>query len=355
MKLFIPTNVQDIKTLCIYHRVDMDGKCSGAIINYLYKKISKPNMSNKIWFIGCNYEKDFSIDEILAAFPNVRSVYIVDYSIEPDEALKLIDNNIDVVWCDHHKTAIEKYENHPEFCEDMSLKDDEHIKSFKVKNRDDSLFWGVTSYKYSGAKLVYLSLLPTLMQVVHDNQILATMSTVVDLVSIYDTWDHSDLERWDTAYLFNNATKLYDLHPTKDMWDVIFEDPETIKKMLSEGSIVIKIHDIQNKITADAYSGTLMWEGLRFCTINKLGNSNIVNSTFNPDIHDAVLLYMYSPKENMYKISMYSHDKLPDYRKEELDLSTIATKYGGGGHKLACGFACEDLPFDIHSIKPISK
>ena len=353
MKLFRPSNNNEITTLCLYHRVDMDGKCSGAIVNYLYKHVNK---NSNIWFIGCNYEKDFSIDTILETFPNLKAMYIVDYSIDPNDAIKVCSKGIDVVWCDHHKTAIEKYENHPGFKEDTALnEEDENIKSFCLNDKNiPSVFWGVTSYKYSGAKLVYKSLYPTLKLTVNPG-ILSTMEVVSNLVSIYDTWDHSDTEKWDLAYAFNNATRLYNLNPIEEKWDEIFEDIEVVKTMLEEGNIVIRLTTLQNKITADAYSGTLEWEGLKFCTINRLGNSNLVNSTFNPEIHDAVLMFMYSPREGLYKVSMYSNDKLSEEAKAKLDLSSIALKYGGGGHKLACGFSCYDLPFNIHDIKPLVK
>lgn len=39
---------------------------------------------------------------------------------------------------------------------------------------------------------------------------------------------------------------------------------------------------------------------------------------------------------DLFKVSMYS---------EFVDVSEIAVKYGGGGHKGASGFQCTELPF----------
>lgn len=356
MRLFVPTNARDIETLCIYHRVDMDGKCSGAIINYIYTKVLE---KRNIWFIGCNYEKDFDINQILQSFPNIREMYVVDYSLSPEDTIIVINKNISLIWCDHHKTAIEKYEQHPEFeYSSISTWDDPDIKEFKYKNNDN--FLGVVSYKHSGASLTYIVLAPILVNSTIGNTevgkgIVNNIATVATIVSTYDTWDHTNQTKWDIAYAFNNGTRLYNLYPVEDKWFEIFENVDTVMKIIHEGEIITKINDIQNKITADAYAGTLTWEGLNFCIINKLGNSNIVNSVFNPSIHDAVLLFMYSPKESLYKISMFSNDKLSEEQKEKLDLSTIALKYGGGGHRLACGFSCEELPFKVKDIKPILK
>lgn len=41
-----------------------------------------------------------------------------------------------------------------------------------------------------------------------------------------------------------------------------------------------------------------------------------------------------------WTVSLY-HAK----HRTDLDLSAIATKFGGGGHRGACGFQCETLPF----------
>ena len=84
-----------------------------------------------------------------------------------------------------------------------------------------------------------------------------------------------------------------------------------------------------------------------------------------PNIHDGCLFYKFNPKEKGYrdgeeiqgvwKITLFSNDLLPEEKKQTIDLTTIAKEYGGGGHRCACGFSCVDLPFDIHSIKPIYK
>lgn len=39
-----------------------------------------------------------------------------------------------------------------------------------------------------------------------------------------------------------------------------------------------------------------------------------------------------------WTVSLYS-------KKDNVDCSKIATKYGGGGHKKAAGFECYELPF----------
>ena len=87
---------------CVYHN-DTDGKCAGFWVAH---SAVMENLETPIEFIEMSYEKPFPMDMIK---PNER-VYIVDYSISPDEMRKLLQITEDVTWIDHHKTAIEKYD-----------------------------------------------------------------------------------------------------------------------------------------------------------------------------------------------------------------------------------------------------
>ncbi len=85
---------------CFYH-VDDDGKCAAFWV-YLSAGVYDGYESE---FIPINYGMEFSFDKIN---PN-EQVYIVDYSIMPDEMIKLLEITKDVTWIDHHKSAIERY------------------------------------------------------------------------------------------------------------------------------------------------------------------------------------------------------------------------------------------------------
>ncbi len=85
---------------CFYH-VDDDGKCAAFWV-YLSAGVYDGYESE---FIPINYGMEFSFDKIN---PN-EQVYIVDYSIMPDEMRKLLEITKDVTWIDHHKSAIERY------------------------------------------------------------------------------------------------------------------------------------------------------------------------------------------------------------------------------------------------------
>ena len=53
--------------------------------------------------------------------------------------------------------------------------------------------------------------------------------------------------------------------------------------------------------------------------------------------YDIMMPFVYDGKK--WTVSLYT--------KKDIDVSVIAKKYGGGGHKQASGFQCSILPFMI--------
>jgi oligoribonuclease NrnB/cAMP/cGMP phosphodiesterase (DHH superfamily) len=92
------------KMKCFYH-ADADGKCAGfwVALNVGINDNYVPEMHE------INYNIPFPMNLIL---PN-EQVYIVDFSISPEEMTRLLAITKDVTWIDHHKTAIEKYKDFP--------------------------------------------------------------------------------------------------------------------------------------------------------------------------------------------------------------------------------------------------
>ena len=88
---------------CFYHN-DADGKCAGFWVHNSARLA--PN-TETIDFIEISYEKSFPMETILPG----EQIYIVDYSIMPDEMRELLKITKDVTWIDHHKTAIERYKD----------------------------------------------------------------------------------------------------------------------------------------------------------------------------------------------------------------------------------------------------
>ena len=82
------------------------------------------------------------------------------------------------------------------------------------------------------------------------------------------------------------------------------------------------------------------FEGLHLLCLNTARcNSNTFAALDNPETgHDALCGFYFNGKK--WTVSLY-HAK----HRTDLDLSKIAVKYGGGGHRGACGFTTETFPF----------
>lgn len=81
-----------------------------------------------------------------------------------------------------------------------------------------------------------------------------------------------------------------------------------------------------------AYARTLQWENLSFCCLNigQRGNSDLLRGGLKLE-HQACFAWRHTGDAVL--VSLYH---APGH--ESLDLSEIAVRYGGGGHRGACGF-----------------
>ena len=87
----------------VFYHNDMDGIVSARVI--LDDFITQGKEFQKEDFIEMDYNKQFPLDKIA----DKEQVYIIDYSIAPEEMTQLLAKTPRVVWIDHHKSVIEKY------------------------------------------------------------------------------------------------------------------------------------------------------------------------------------------------------------------------------------------------------
>lgn len=313
--------------ISIYHNVDMDGWTSAAIVfNYAYKN------RYSVEFVGKHHESPVNIDRILSFYtPNI--IIVSDYSLEPEDAKKIIDSDVKLFWFDHHISAIRKYVesgliNISE--EDMTN------KSMIHEIRNDN-YWFKVSTGYSGCELTYTAL--------NKNK---ELPEFVRLVGRYDVWDQNDFNRSSSLQL---ATHLIEdvKNPSSPFWDEAFSG-NNLERLLESGEILKKYKSIENKRIAKKHGFFLNWKGYNWLCINATGNSLIGDGVFDPEIHDGILLFSAFPSLDInstitWKVSMYHHSTLPEEKKISNDFSKIAIEYGGGGHAGACGFTCKKLPF----------
>lgn len=291
---------------CFYHD-DADGICAGfwiasnVIINDSVYYNDKPE------FYEVNYLRKFPIKIVR---PN-EQVYIVDYSIDPNEMRELLGITKNVTWIDHHKTAIEKYENF-----------EHNIRGIR--------FDGISACMLTYCYVKHMTLggegdIKPLDRAMTNDAPLFTKF-------IADS-DVFDFKYGDDTRHFFTAFNAYDFKPQSGKW-IKFENNDNYEmKMIEEG----KIMALYEKAWAKDYMKLgfeTIFEGNKCFAVN-LGYSEIDFFDGIPEgVYDIFISFAFDGTQ--YVVSMYS---------KTVDVSLIAKKYDGGGHKMAAGFQCKDLLF----------
>ena len=110
-----------MKTVCVYHSIDLDGWMSAAIVKYWFEKqliitnSSIDSITDKIDFIGYNYGQP------IPDLSEFDKVIMCDISFPKDVMRSLfdkLDNNL--IWIDHHISAFKELIDEPIDIEDYS-------------------------------------------------------------------------------------------------------------------------------------------------------------------------------------------------------------------------------------------
>lgn len=292
---------------CFYHN-DADGRCAGFWVRNSADVTDTALYNDTPDFIEMSYEKPFPMDIIR---PN-EQIYIVDYSISPDEMRDLLKITENVTWIDHHKTAIDKY------------------KGFEHDIR------GVRFDGVAACMLTYCYLHH--MTVHGDGEILAFNGHMRDdapeFTKLIADWDVWAFVYGDNTRQFITAFNCYDFNPRSDEWNRLFTSHDRTNEMIAEGAGMIKYRDGWAKSYLERFGFETDFEGFKCFAVN-LGNCNSEYFKSLPiGKYDAFMPFAFNGEK--YTVSMYS---------TTVDVSTICKKYGGGGHMKAAGFQCTELPF----------
>jgi oligoribonuclease NrnB/cAMP/cGMP phosphodiesterase (DHH superfamily) len=284
----------------------MDGVCSAAIVNYYFKK---QNIQNSI-FIETNFSKDFPFNII----EKDEKVIIVDFSLQKDGDMeKLAAITKDIIWIDHHKTAIEKH------------------KDFKCN--------GLLDINFAGCVLTWKYFFPD-----------KDMPKIVDMLGSYDIWDFT--KYGEQLNQLQCGIRLEECNPESANWNKwlsgkefnelfkIYIDVDTIDDIIKKGRIALQYRDNVWASLIKSFSFFCNFEGYKCVCINAGSVSSQIFDTVKED-YDIMIPFCFDGKQ--WTVSMYAKNK-------EIDVSIIAKKYGGGGHKNAAGFQCKELPFIKENI-----
>lgn len=268
---------------CFYHKSDLDGHCSGAIVKRAY-----PNCE----CIGVDYND--TLESLGATFEATgEKVFVVDFRFNEAD-MNWLNSNTDLHWIDHHKTSIDRAHE--------------------------------TGFLSSGGQLLEIGRAGCELTWEYLNE--SKLPDTVLLLGRYDVWDHADERVLPFQYGMGEHK---DTLPESAIWQRLFDcDGRRVGETTERGKVILAYQDKQNAIYAKgmAYEGEI--NGLRAIIMNKAyANSKAFDAVYDPQKHDVMVLF--GIKEDEYKYTLFAD-------KDNVDVSAIAKKHGGGGHKGAAGF-----------------
>ena len=158
----------------------------------------------------------------------------------------------------------------------------------------------------------------------------------VRLAGEYDVWDH----RGDGDVEFQFGLDSVALTPAG--WATLLNEHsgEYTKELIELGKVAMACYGKRDADVMRARSFLLDFAGLKFLCLNTARcNSNTFTARDVPETgHDALMAFYFNGK--VWTVSLYHA-----HHRTDLDLSLIAVKHGGGGHRGACGFQCATFPF----------
>ena len=291
---------------CFYHN-DLDGRCAAWAVNAwvgIY-----PDVDGRLHgdFIEINYNKPFPFDIIQPE----EQVWIVDYSISPDEMLRLLKITKNITWIDHHRTAIDKYAGFPHEIRGVRA-DGEAGCSLTFKYIHWWTSRGDGPIDLSGTN-------PHI--------------PVPEHVKLIEDWDIWKFQYGDRTREFQAGMGMEDTSPSSDIWWSFELTTFNIENVINNGKIALRYRSQWAKDFMKSWSFPVDFEGHR-CIAANLGSCN--SEYFKSVENDYDILMPFIFDGNKWTVSLYS---------KTVDVSEIARRYGGGGHMGASGFQCDVLPF----------
>ena len=276
--------------LCIYHVADHDGKGSGAVVKSVFAQAE---------FLGLNHDMPVPYDKI----EKHEEIVVCDFALPMDYMFDL-NGRKKLVWIDHHVSAIEEYEKRLK----AGQAPIEGLR--KVGQAAIELCW---QYFYPGRKV----------------------PLGVELLAKNDLFDLRD----ERVRPFEYAMQSMGVNrPEDEIWVRLLNDELNIEKMVDEGKRILNWINVRNYRLVRCMAFESEVDGLKcICANMPQGYSSFYDSIPDKEQYD-VMINFYMNKDGKWNLSFYSS-------KPEVDVSKLAAKLGGGGHKGAAGAsALTELP-----------
>ena len=281
-----------------YHGVDFDGHCSAAQIAIRY-------IRENVILIPLDHGPKFDINKYNIDFDH-DIIYIVDFSFDPETMLYLKNRGTDVVWIDHHISAI----------------------NLSIKHGYDTMF-GIRDNTHAACELVHYYF--------HNSY--CPNHGAIYYLGRYDVWDTSvkDIYKYQYGLKSKYDLSTFDYKFWSNLFAADYIDQTQTESIIRDGAIIETYIEQYNYSVCKTISYVINFEGLKcICASTSVTSSKFFDGIYNEAEHDAMIVYKYEPSIKKWKVSIYS-------TKSDLNVSEIAKKYGGGGHAGASGFILDDI------------
>jgi len=288
----------------VFYHSDLDGEASAASFRF------GRDVDDGEAYFPINYNTHFPIDDI----EKDEEVFIFDFTLQEEGMWdRLLSKTENVTWVDHHERAIRSA--------------GERLSSLP----------GLRAWTKNGAPVAACELC---WEYFHPGEF---MPLAIYLIGDYDCWRFNlgNRSRWFVRGLL--ATR--DTRPASPFWENVIEcsELEATKHMIDQtceiGRMIVEKSDISNEQALSEWGFEIEIEGLRGLCINRSqAGSDFFKSM--ADGYDVLVPIVFDGER--WTVSLYASPG-----KTDVDLSEIASRFGGSGHRGASGFQCKELPFKI--------
>lgn len=237
--------------------------------------------------------------------PN-QTIYITDFSFDLRD-MQMLDSQYDLIWIDHHSSKIEAAKQ----------------AGFNPKGlRDDSRAACILVWQYF-----------------HQD---TPPPRVLLLVEDLDIWKFELPNTLEFDFgMRTTDTRPYDKNI--QMWYSMLKDEHgVIDDFIGIGKQIAEYLDIIYKLGCEDLCYDTEIDGKQVLCANTRGFNSLFFQPAVKDHHDACLLFAWIGSIGIWRCSIYQ-------LKPDVDVSAIAKKFGGGGHKGASGFGGRTLPFKLEA------
>lgn len=330
--------------LHLFTHTDADGYGAAFLVlnkfREEHKKSGKELKESDYKIHYMNYGKPFPLDQIKEG----DIVFITDYSIEPDEMIKLNRITPYVIWIDHHISSIKKYEDWNDLAQEAYGKGDYIIDGLRFNRvSGTALTWLYLNNGWN-AEQTELEIKDIGEKATYDDMMseLEKAPMWIKLINDWDVWNHNLKETKPFIMALNNCLSMETMEKLND--DVILKQGFNWMKLTSIGRTYMEFRDSWASQLREHYGYSTVVIGpdnqqySMYCL--NVGNAN---SDYSGEelLNQFDIVCHYCFNGSRYVYSFYSN-------KENVDCAKLCQYFGvdnGGGHKGAAGFRHKDLLF----------